>query len=360
VRSPLRRLLAAVLLLPAAGGALALSACGGNDNDQNAEKLIDRAFRHPIKSADLKLGAQVQVKGSTALNRPIRIQASGPYKTNKGRLPSLDIALNVSAGGGQTISTGFLSTGRRSFVKFQDVYYEEPRSQVDRANRALGRAGARRGSLKSLGLNPRSWLRGAKEEGDEDVAGVKTTHVSGSLDVKNLLRDFNNFIKRQGSSLGAASGQTPPQPLTKTDIKKVSDVVKDPHFDLYVGKSDDTVHRVSGRLELSVPEKSRASVGGIKSGTLEFSVELRNVNGNQKVVAPARARPISDLTNSLGAGALGGLGGGTGGTQTPGGSSGGGTSTTPSSDAFKKYANCLDKAKSQDTAALQRCAKLLR
>jgi hypothetical protein len=342
------------------GGALALSSCGGGGNSEDAQKLLDQAFRQSIQSADLKVNAQVSVKGSSQLNKPIRLEASGPYRTNKGKLPSLDISLNVSAGGGQTIDTGFLSTGDRSFLKFQDVFYEQPRSAVARANRALAaRGGGRKGSLKSLGLDPRTWLRNAKDEGDEDVAGVKTTHVSGDLNVNNVLHDFNNFIKRSGRSLSASTGQTP-QPLSESDIKKVDDVVKDPHFDVYVGKDDKIVRRVAGHVELDVPEKDRASVGGIKGGTLEFSIELSKVNGNQRIEAPAKARPLSDLTNSLGAGALGGgLGGGS--TAPPsGGGTGGGTSTTPNADAFKKYSQCLDKAKSQDTKALQRCANLLK
>ena len=86
-------------------------------------------------------------------------------------------------GGGQTVQTGFLSTGDRAFVKFEDVYYEQPAAQVRAANAAIRKAGGRGSSLRSLGLNPRSWLSEASEEGDERVAGVETSHVSGRLDV---------------------------------------------------------------------------------------------------------------------------------------------------------------------------------
>jgi hypothetical protein len=106
----------------------------------------------------MKITAAVKVSGSSALSKPIRIQASGPFRTNEGKLPSLDIGLNISPGAGQTVQTGFVSTGDRSFIKFQDVYYEQPQSQVEQANRQLAAAKGRRGSLKSLGLDPRSWL----------------------------------------------------------------------------------------------------------------------------------------------------------------------------------------------------------
>ena len=61
-------------------------------------------------------------------------------------------------GGGQTVQTGFLSTGDRAFVKFEDVYYEQPAAQV-RATNAVHPQGRRpRPSLRSLGLDPRTWL----------------------------------------------------------------------------------------------------------------------------------------------------------------------------------------------------------
>ena len=63
-------------------------------------------------------------------------------------------------GGGQTVQTGFLSTGDRAFVKFEDVYYEQPAAQVRAANASIRRrAGA--APLRSLGLDPRSWLSDA-------------------------------------------------------------------------------------------------------------------------------------------------------------------------------------------------------
>ena len=49
-------------------------------------------------------------------------------------------------------------------------------------------------------------------------------------------------------------------------------------------------------------------------------------------------------------------GGGTGGA----GSGGGGGGGANDQETFQRYADCLDKADPQDTAALQRCSELLR
>jgi hypothetical protein len=336
--------------------ALVLSSCGGSDDKEDVQSLLDKAFSNSIQSADLKVDASVQVKGSPGLDKPVRISATGPFRTSEGKLPSADIELKVgSDGGGQTITTGFLSTGDRAFVKFQDVYYEQPRSQVAKANRSLSRNQGKRGSLRALGLDLRSWLAEAKDEGEDEIAGVKTRHVSGRLDVEAVMRNLNRFVRRSGDAFGGATGQTPPKPLSEAEIQKVGEVVKDPTFNVYVGVDDDIIRRVSGKIEFDVPEESRQSLGGVQSGAIEFQVEFSDVNGDQNIEAPANARPISDLTRSLGGGGtLPGLGSGTQSTTpaVPDNSS-------PEAQDFQNYADCLDKARPEDTDALQRCADLL-
>ena len=349
--------------------AVALVSCGGESNQGNVENVLDRAFRQPIESADLKLDARLQLKGTPTLDRPLRIEASGPFRANEGKLPSVDLALQVGTdGGGQTVQTGFLSTGDRAFVKFEDVYYEQPAAQVRATNRSIRKAGGH-GWLRSLGLDPRTWLTEAKEEGDERVAGVETSHLSGRLDVQRLMSNINVFVQRAAATLSGAGGQAAARPLTKADIAQLPEVVKDPEFDVYVGKKDHMLRKVSGHVEFGVPEESRGSLGGVQGGSLDFSVELANVNGDQAIEAPARARPLADLTGSLGGSSLlggagdqaaggGGAGNGVGVAPVP--PSGSSTSQdAPSAEDFKEYADCLDKARPQDTEALQRCAELL-
>jgi hypothetical protein len=351
VRRPLACLLFATL---------ALASCGGGDDTENVQGLLDKAFSSSMRSADLKLDASIQLKGSPALDKPVRITASGPFRTNEGKLPAVDIDLKIGTdGGGQTVTTGFLSTGDRAFVKFQDIYYEQPKSEVAKANRALAENKSKRGSLRALGLDPRSWLKDGKDEGDEDIAGVKTRHVSGKLDVEAMMRNLNAFVRKSGAALGGATGQPAPKPLSAADIRKIGEVVRDPTFHVYVGKEDGIIRRVAGKIEFDVPEDSRQSLGGIQSGSVEFEVEFAKVNGDQVIEAPANPRPLSALTNTLGgAGGLGGVVGGTGGGSLPPEPQGG-TGTTPEAQDFKDYADCLDKARPEDTEALQRCAELL-
>jgi len=135
--------------------------------------------------------------------------------------------------------------------------------------------------------------------------------------------------------------------------------VRDPTFHVYVGKEDDIIRRVAGKVEFQVPEENRQSLGGIESGSIEFEVELAKVNGDQQIEAPANPRPLSALTESLGGtpGIDGVVGGGGGGSLPPEPTTTDGTS--PEAQDFKEYADCLDKARPEDTEALQRCAELL-
>src|SRR5829696_3035836 len=332
-----------------------LSSCGGGDDQESVEDLLDKAFSGEIHSADLKLDAEIELKG--LLKDPIKIEAEGPFRTNEGKLPSADIELRVGSGdGGQTITSGVLTTGDRVFLKFQDVYYEQPAAQVRATNRALRKNGGKNAKpLAELGLDPRSWLAEAKDEGDAEVAGVDTNHVSGTLDVTSLMRNLNKFVNRSAGALGAGDQPTPR--LTAADIRGLSEAVKDPSFDVYVGKQDNLIRRVSGRIEFDIPEGDQAGLGGLKSGSIKFSVELRDLNGDQQIEAPAHARPLSTLTDSRG-GALDELGAGGGTGQEPGPEEGA-TGDSSDADQFRKYADCLDKARPEDTEQLQRCADLL-
>jgi hypothetical protein len=370
---PVRR-----LLLPMLFVALALASCGGGGDPEDVDELVDSAFSREMASADMKIEAEIQLEGSPVFERPLRIRAAGPFRTNEGKLPSVDLELEMGTdGGGQTVTTGFLSTGDRAFVKFQDVYYELPAAEVRRANRTLARKQDRQGSLRALGLDPRSWLSLAEDKGEEDVAGVETRHVSGTLDVEAFMRDLNRFARKSGSAIGGATGQGPPEPLSREAIRKLGEVVKDPTFDVYVGKEDNIIRRVSGRIEFDVPQDSGDELGGIESGKVQFSVEFRDVNGDQEIEAPRKARPLEKLTRSLGGlDALIDLAGGEDaptddgelGTSEPEVTppSGEGTETSPDDsgtepeeEAFREYAECLDDARPEDTEALQNCADLL-
>jgi hypothetical protein len=361
----LRRLLLPLLLLVLGAVPAALAGCGGSDED--AKGLLKTAFAQPIRSADVSMDIELKVDGVEQLKNPITVKLNGPYRSNGSKkIPSADFDLSI-AGGGQTFNAGVVSTGDNAFVSFQGTDYEVGEDSVSDVNKQIARSSAQRGkrSLSELGVNPLDWVKDASEEGEEDVAGVKTTHVSGGLDLARLLDDLNEVVDR-ASKLGAGAAPAP-QKLTDQQKKQIESVVKDPKFDVYVGKADNTVRRLSADLKLEVPESARSRLGGAEGGSLSFSIEFANVGGQQKIQAPTKAKPIRELLEQLGGlSGLGSLrGGGTGttpgGGSTPGGTSGGTTTgQTPDVKQFEKYSECLRKANPNDVKALQKCAEQLR
>jgi hypothetical protein len=341
------------LALLALAAMLVAGACGGDDeaNERDAEALLNRAFAKSMSSADLTVDAQLEIRGLEGLDSPIRLDASGPFQSGDGGLPKLDIDVRVGAQeAGQTVQTGFVSTGDRAFLKFGGEFYEQPRADIERANRQLQQSGARdqESALTQLGVKPREWVSGARMEGEEDVGGVKTQHVSAKVDVRRMLSDLNKAVERSGQAVGGVAPGTP-KPLSDSQLDKLAAAVKEPTFDVYVGKDDDVIRRVSANLEVSIPEADRAGSGGIEGGSLRFSVEFADVNGDQTVEAPSKARPIADLAKQLGGlSALGGAGpdsGGQGGSEP---------------ESSQGYEECLNQAPPGDTEALTRCAELLR
>lgn len=378
-RTSLRRLAVPFLLpLAALACAVLLGACGDDDaNQDGVESLLDRAFRQSIERADLKIEGHLTLDGLRGFERPVRLEATGPYIAGRRGVPELDVDVTLGAqGAGQTVQFGVLRTADRAFVKFGGEFYEQPRAEVRRANRDLGDdRGRPAGSLAELGLRPRTWVVGARDEGEERVAGVQTRHLSGRLDVRVLLRDLNRLVRRSASAIGGSAADAP-APFTTSQLDYVAEIVRNPSFDVYVGKEDDVIRRLSAQLEVRVPEDDRSRVGGVEGGALRFSIEFSDVDGDQVVEAPARARPIAQLTRQLGGlSALGGVG--ALGVGTAGGGEDNGERTTPDGpsrrgepegaaeesdgvEGFRRYSECLDRARPEDTAALSRCAELLR
>ena len=368
-------LLAARVALAAVLAAVLISGCGGGEQEQGEDvtALLDRALSRSIDSADLALDAELEIKGLDGYEAPIRLQAGGPITAGeRDGLPTFDVDVDVAAqDAGQSVTGGFLSTGDRAFVEFGGEFYEQPQEDVARANEQLEQleSGRQRGSsLQALGLDPGGWVVDGRLEGSEEIAGVATRHVSARLDVRAMLSDLNGFARRSRDAVGGIAPGAP-QPLTSEELDQIAGVAQDPRFDVYVGEQDGLVRRISGNLELVVPQEDRAAVGGIEGGSVAFSIELADVNGDQQIDTPEDARPIAELKRQLGGvGALGSgaLGGSTEtapepdtGAEAPAEPVPGDTEA-PDADALEGYADCLDEARPDETAQLTRCAELLR
>ena len=192
-----------------------------------------------------------------------------------------------------------LSTGDRAFVKFQDVYYEQPRAEVARANRSLRERKRERGTLSSSAWIPAAGSPRPRTRARPTWPGWRHAPPLRQPRHGRLLGISTASSAARRRALGGATGQAPPKPLTEAQMRR---------------------SRRGGAIRASTSTWARrtASSGACRAGssssvqgeprgarrdrrgTIRFSVEFADVNGDQEVEAPANARPLSALTRSLG------------------------------------------------------------
>jgi len=331
--------------------AAALSGCGGGD-DKDAKALLEEAFRKPIPSAVVTTDLVIEIDGVEALKDPIRLKLTGPYESGDDKLPAFDWDVSLS-GGGQGLEAGLVSTHDNVFVTLQGTAYEVGEEAVAAFNAQLAEASKRQpdGGLGRFGIDAANWLKDGKDEGTETIAGVETTHVAARVDVGRMLDDLNRIIERAGSA--GVQGPAPPPQLTDEQKRQVQEVVRDTTLDVYIGKDDKVVRRLSANLNLNVPEDARLQLGGIQGGKITFTVEFAEVGKPVSVEAPRDARPIGELSEQLGG--LAALAGGAAGGAAPPGAA----PVEGGNDAFTRYSRCLEEADPSDLAAIQACSELL-
>jgi hypothetical protein len=349
------------MLLPALLVASLLAGCGGDDKKPVTD-LLDKAFENSIGSADVKLDIEVELEGVDQLEDPIEVALTGPYDSSDDtKVPSVDWDITVRAQN-QSFNAGLTSTGDRAFVGFQGTEYEVSAEAVAQLNRQVAASKKQEGGrdLSDFGVTARNWVVDAEDEGEEDVAGVETTHASGKLDVTRVLEDLNTVVE-EAAKLGGQAGQQAPPKLTDEQKEQVEEVVDDPRFDVYVGNEDDKLRRLSFDVEFDVPEDSRDRVGGLEGGRISFSIEFANIGDAQPIEAPEGARPIAELTRQLQGligGALGAPQPGADGAPAPAPEDGAGVPPQTEPEKQKAYEECV-KTDPSDESVRAFCEVLL-
>lgn len=358
-------LLAAIAVL-----ATALVACGGDDGgggaDEDPQKILTATFsgdKDRVQSGVIDLSLDVNVEGDQG--GEFSATLTGPFQSeDDAKLPELDLEATADASGsGQDFNFegGLITTADAAFVNYNGTDYEVDRSIYDQVKTQFEQTAEQNKeaqedpgeAFKALGIeNPEELLTNLTNEGEEDVEGTTTTHISGDLDVDRTVEAFKEGLNSSALEALGATGQLP----SGAQLDQVKDAVKEASFDIYTGTDDDILRRFTLALLIEPPSGS-----GVNSVDVNFDLTLGGVNEDQTIEAPADARPLSDLLEQFGIdpsslGALGGLGG-LGGT-------GGGTGTTPAPEAPaspgggdpQAYLDCI--AKAQDAADLTACNEL--
>jgi hypothetical protein len=331
--------------------ALFLAACGEDNSDKSVDALLTSTFSNDASVDSGKLNAQLDanVQGVQNLNGPIRLRLNGPFASGgEGKMPRFDFTLGLTAGG-QTFSAGGVSTGDKGYVRFQgkayavsDELFKRFQDGYLKAAKDAEKDGGKNQSLGALGVNPRTWLRDARKDGEQEIGGAETIKITAQIDVPRMLDDFNRLLGRASSATGGQ--QQVPNKLTDAQRKQIEEAVESAEVDVFTGKEDTMLRRLDVRVRL----KKTADVGG---GNLRFQLQFDQLNEDQKVTAPRNAQPLDQLLQGL----QGAQGGGTGGSQptTPAE-----PSTPAPSGGGDEYTQCLQEA-GDDVRKIQECAELL-
>jgi hypothetical protein len=359
----IRTRLAGLFLIALAS--VALAACGGGSSGGDAKSLLSDGFSKPIPKATIALNVSATLQGVPGLTQPVSLKLNGPYESRgKNKVPKFDFDVAIS-GGGQSFTGKLISTGDNAFVGLSGQNYEVGQQAFAAFEQQLASktTQANGKTLKQLGIDPQSWITNPKTQGDEDVAGTKTTKVTGTFNAEKFIRDLNSVAGKASGAVGTAA----PQKLTEAQIKQFSQAVKDPKFEIFVAKGDKTIRKITASLQFAVPAAQRTQTQGVSGGSVQFSIQFSNVGQPAQVTAPTGAKPLQNLidqiksltTGSTGSSGSSGSGSGSGSNSGSGSGSSGSASGGASTAQYQKYAACVSKAGSDQTAAAK-CLDLLK
>jgi hypothetical protein len=266
---------AAVTLIVTIGTFPALLAgCGGGDSRDtppiDPEALLDSAAAHPVRSADLEGQARLTLEGSSLLSQPVTLRVKGPYLSGEGvRIPSFDWKFNVNVLG-FGVGGKLVSTGENVFISPFGDNYEVGTDVVAAVNQEVA----------ATEVPARDLFGAARNEGNDEVNGVETEHVSAEVQGKKV----SEALRPLRDALGLTHF---PAPVGRIGA--------------WIGVDDRTVHKLSLDLDFGFAPADRAKLGGARGGSLQVEVMLDEINEPQSVHVPGGGgyKPIRDLFLTL-------------------------------------------------------------
>jgi hypothetical protein len=135
-------------------------------------------------------------------------------------------------------------------------------------------------------MNNSNFFNGVTKLGSDSIDGVGMHHYALTIDkqaLKNYLESINSIIASGGGFTGTTSD--------------VFDFVEFDDVEVWIGKSDKRLHRISAKIY----EKPSAANTLPAAGSVNFLINLRNFNNPSPIEAPTESKNILDVINeSLG------------------------------------------------------------
>ncbi len=350
-------------LTAVAAGALGLSGCGddgssgsaGATNSSDPNTLLVSTFK-PGANSKIKSGTiELKISGSLSGDPSGSGEASALIKLgeakNEGEVPefSADVAVKGEQKGGQKIDfkAGGVYTDNRFYVNYDgdsyDVGEELSKRAVASLQQSIKQSSTDSGNeskelLGQLGLNPDTWLKDPKVDGEEEIGGVDTYKITGQVDVKAIVPDILAAAKKAQSLAPGASARQPVPEVTDAQLDQVAKQIEKLDVTIWTGKDDNILRQVVVDLAIN-GEKATDKIEG------KVQLTLTDVNEDQDIEAPSDTKPITDLMPKLG-----GLFGAVSGAGLANPAAAGGASSAVS----EAYVKCVNDA-AGDAAKLNAC-----
>ncbi|HTP20424.1 MAG TPA: hypothetical protein VMJ65_12520 [Solirubrobacteraceae bacterium] len=350
---------------------LFVAACGSSSSGSaSPSTLLSQTFTgtHKVTSGNLNLTLTIDPSGSSVLSGPITLSFGGPFQTRgAGKLPESNFTVSASALG-RGVALGIISTGAAGYVTLQGTSYRMPQATFQKLESSFSQltatpgASSRSGTLGKLGIQPLHWLTHPTVVGTENVGGTQTTHIHAGVNINALLSDLNTVLSK-ASSLGVSGASSLKSGIPAADRTKIASEVKNPGVDIWTGKSDKTIRRLTITLTLPVTGKTSSELGGLSSADIGLTMQYSDLNQPQTIKAPTTVRPFSEFQSKLNGfvqtlqGAAGGALGSSGGTGSSGSGSGG-ANGSGSAAGVANYSECIQSANG-NIGKMQKCASLL-
>jgi hypothetical protein len=295
---PARLVVALLALLAVVAGG-----CGGGGDRRSTSpgttRLLADAFGagKPMRSGRIDLRLDVRARGLPNLTGPLVVNVTGPFQsTRAGHAPKFAFDLELASGAAK-VEAGVISTGDKGYLTFAERAYALPAGALRSLGSGTGGAGL---SLRGLGIDPRRWLRGPRQEGEADVAGTPTTHVAAGVDVARLLADVDRLLaKADASGVVGATGAQVPASLDAGTRRTIERSIRSAGVDIYTGREDHRLRRIAVDVRFVVPGDARAKGSAPQSGRVRFDLAFADLDQQQAIGPPAHARPVSELAAAL-------------------------------------------------------------
>jgi hypothetical protein len=273
--------------------------CGSGSNEtpaagdgQSAREVLSQL--RPINAAKVTAVARGTFDNAPAdVGSPIELRLEGPLRNNGiDKLPSLDWNVTFT-GFNDKFTSRIVSTGTDVFIRLGGVDFALGEAavarMVDQARQAQvsGRTG-----LAAIGVDPLKAVRDLKEKGNGQVAGVKTTRYTGTVDREELFNQLERLFRGLPNPGGTPTAITPKQ---RAELESMFSA---PTFEIDVA-ADHTVRRIFIVDRFRTLVANRAAAGGITGGTLSYEVTYAPVRSTPQIVPPAKAEPLADFVTAL-------------------------------------------------------------